>query len=166
MSVLKVATAGILLALVMEPAPSFAQTAVTTNFNVQITITAACQINSASDLNFGSNGVIASNVDASSTITVQCTNGVPYNLGLSAGAGSGATVANRKMTGPGSNTIGYSLYTTAARSTVWGFTINTDTQTGSGNGTPQPFIVYGRVPAQTTPGAGTYTDIVTATLTY
>jgi hypothetical protein len=42
-------------------------------------------------------------------LQVQCTNGTPYSIGLNAGAGSGATVAVRKMT-HGSATIDYSLY--------------------------------------------------------
>ncbi|MFK0206560.1 spore coat U domain-containing protein [Agrobacterium sp. NPDC090283] len=165
---MKFAASGILLsfaALVLTPASGVAQVA-TTNFNVQITIQAACQINSAGNLNFGTNGVIGSNIDATSDIIVQCTASTPFSLGLSAGAGSGATVASRLMTSPAGATISYSLYTTAAHSTVWGNTVGTDRQTGTGTGAPQTFTVYGRVPAQTTPAVGVYTDTVTATLNY
>lgn len=165
---MKFAASGILLsfaALVLTPVSGVAQVA-TTNFNVQITIQAACQINSAGNLNFGTNGVIGSNIDATSDIIVQCTASTPFSLGLSAGAGSGATVASRLMTSPAGATISYSLYTTAAHSTVWGNTVGTDRQTGTGNGAPQTFTVYGRVPAQTTPAVGVYTDTVTATLNY
>ncbi len=154
------------VAWALSAVPGLSQTAVNSSFNVQITITASCQINSAGALNFGSNGVISANIDAQSTIAVQCTTGTPFNLGLGAGAGAGATVANRLMTGPASATVGYSLYTTAARSTVWGNTINTDTQAGTGTGAAQNFIVYGRVLPQTTPAAGTYNDTVAVTLTY
>ncbi|HEY2977511.1 MAG TPA: spore coat protein U domain-containing protein, partial [Burkholderiaceae bacterium] len=39
--------------------------------------------------------------------------------------------------------------------------------TGTGNGSPQPHTVYGRVPAQaTTPAPGTYTTTITVTVTY
>lgn len=154
-----------LAALVLAPASSLAQVA-TTNFNVQITIQAACQINSAGNLDFGTSGVIGAPIDATSSIVVQCTASTPYSLGLSAGGGTGATVANRLMTSPAGATISYSLYTTAAHTTVWGNTVGTDRQTGTGNGAPQTFTVYGRVPAQTTPAVGTYTDTVTATLNY
>lgn len=154
-----------LAALVFTPASSHAQVA-STNFTVQITIQAACQINSAGNLNFGTNGVIGSDIDATSDVIVQCTASTPFSLGLSAGAGSGATVANRLMTSPAGATISYSLYTTAAHSTVWGNTVGTDRQTGTGTGAPQTFTVYGRVPAQTTPAVGVYTDTVTATLNY
>ncbi|MCZ7447334.1 spore coat U domain-containing protein [Agrobacterium rhizogenes] len=154
-----------LAALVLTPASGLAQVA-TTNFNVQITIQAACQINSAGNLDFGTNGVIGAPIDVTSQIVVQCTASTPFSLGLSAGAGSGATVANRLMTSTAGATISYSLYTTAAHSTVWGNTVGTDRQTGTGTGAPQNFTVFGRVPAQTTPAVGVYTDTVTATLNY
>lgn len=146
-------------------APALTQTA-TTQFNVQITINAECQINSASDLNFGASGVIDAAVSATSAIAVQCTNGTAYDIGLSAGQGAGATVASRLMTGPNSETVTYSLYTDAAHSDVWGNTIGTDTLAGTGTGAAQTYTVFGQVPPQATPTPGTYTDIITVTLTY
>ena len=88
-----------------------------------------------------------------------------YNVGLNAGTGTGATVAVRKMTS-GANTITYSLYKDAARTTVWGNTFNTDTVAATGTGVAQTYDVYGRVPPQTTPQPGTYTDTIIVTLTY
>jgi spore coat protein U-like protein len=137
----------------------------TTTFNVQMTIAASCIINSASTLNFGSSGVIAANVDQTSTLQVQCTNTTPYTISLDPGTGTGATVAARKMTN-GANTITYSLYSDAGRTTVWGNTIGTNTVAGTGNGASQPYTVYGRVPPQTTPAAALYTDTITVTVTY
>ena len=137
----------------------------TTTFTSQITIIASCVINSASTLDFGSQGVLVANVDQTSTIQVQCTNTTPYNIGLDAGTGSGATVATRKMTNGGA-TVNYSLYTSAARTTVWGNTVGTDTVAATGNGAAQNYTVYGRVPAQTTPAPASYTDTVTVTVTY
>jgi len=139
----------------------------TTTFNVQITITDSCTIVSATNLNFGSVGVIgAAGVDSTSTITVQCTSLAPYNVGLSAGIGSGATVASRFMTSAASNKVGYSLYQDAAHSLVWGETIGTDTIAGTGSGASQALTVYGHVPSQATPAAAVYNDTVTATVTY
>jgi len=137
----------------------------TSTFTVQVAITASCTINSASTLNFGSQGVLTANVDQTSTLQVQCTNTTPYNIGLDAGAGAGATVAVRKMTS-GGNTINYSLYSDSGRTTVWGNTVSTDTVAATGNGAAQSYTVYGRVPAQTTPAPGTYTDTITVTVTY
>ena len=137
----------------------------TSTFAVQVAITATCTINSASTLNFGTQGVLATNVDQTSTLQVTCTNTTPYNIGLNAGTGSGATVAVRKMTSGGA-TINYSLYTDAGRSTVWGNTVSTDTQAGTGSGAAQNYTVYGRIPAQTTPAPGNYADTITVTVTY
>jgi spore coat protein U-like protein len=144
--------------------PGEAATA-TTTFTVQITILANCAIDSASTLNFGSQGILSANVDQTSTIQVTCTNTTPYTIGLSAGTGAGATVATRKMTG-GGNTIDYSLYRDVGRTQVWGTTVGTDTVAATGNGTGQTHTVYGRVPPQTTPAPATYTDTITVTVTY
>lgn len=143
--------------------PAMTATA-TGTFNVRITITAQCVV-SASDLDFGTRGVLNTDTDATNTISVQCTNTLPFSIGLNAGSGTGATVANRLMTG-GTATIGYTIYSNAARTAVWGNTPPTDTVAGTGTGAVQTFTAYGRVPIQATPVAGTYTDIVTVTVTY
>jgi spore coat protein U domain-containing protein, fimbrial subunit CupE1/2/3/6 len=143
---------------------SYAATA-TTTMTVQVTITATCLINSASTLNFGTQGVLAANVDQTSTIQVTCTNTTPYNIGLNAGTGTGATVATRKLTS-GANTVNYTLYSNSGRTTVWGNTVSTDTVAGTGTGAAQNYTVYGRIPAQTTPAPGSYTDTITVTVTY
>jgi len=137
----------------------------TTTFAVQITITASCTINSASTLNFGSNGVLTANVDQTSTIQVQCTNTSPYNIGLNAGTATGATVTTRKMTN-GANTVNYSLFSDSGRTTNWGNTVGTDTVSTTGTGASQSFTVFGRVPIQTTPAPATYTDTITVTVTF
>ena len=143
---------------------AYAATA-TTTMAVQLTITATCTINSASTLNFGTQGVLSTNVDQTSTIQVTCTNTTPYNVGLDAGTGSGATVATRKMTS-GANTVNYTLYSNSGRTTVWGNTVGTDTVGATGNGSAQSYTVYGRVPTQAAPAPGTYTDTITVTVTY
>ena len=43
----------------------------TANFQVRLTLTTSCTINSATDLDFGSSGVITGNIDQTSTINVQ-----------------------------------------------------------------------------------------------
>ena len=137
----------------------------TTTFTVSVTLAATCTINSASTLNFGNQGILSTNVDQTSTIQVTCTNSTPYNIGLDAGTGTGATVATRKLTSGGA-TVNYSLYSDSGRTTVWGNTIGTNTVTGTGNGAGQNYTVYGRIPSQTTPAPGTYTDTITVTVTY
>jgi len=134
-------------------------------FTVSATVTSNCIV-SAATLNFGTQGVLVANVDATTTVSVTCTQAVAYTVGLDAGTGSGATVAARKMTGPASATVTYSLYRDSARTQVWGQTIGTDTIAGTGSGSAQVSTVYGRTPPQTTPAPGTYTDTIVVTITY
>lgn len=156
--------AGVIALTTFARDPASAVTS-TTTFNVQIVINSECQAQSATNMNFGSTGVLTAPVDATSTINVQCTQSTPYDIGLSAGNGTGATVAARLMTSGAGNTITYSLYQNNARTVVWGDTVGA-TVASVGTGAVQSFTVYGRVPAQTTPPAATYTDTITVTVTY
>lgn len=149
-------------ALALSSGPAFAATA-TGQFNVKMTITASCTVGTAADLDFGTAGSIASNVDATTNLQVTCTNGATYNVGLSNGGNfSGGT---RRMIS-GSNFINYELYRDSGRSQPFGNTVGTDTVAGTGNGAAQSIPVYGRVPAQPGVAVGDYTDVVTITVTY
>lgn len=147
-------------------APAVAAVA-TGNLGVQIQITAECRVVSADTLNFGSHGLLTTNIDQTSNITVQCTSGTPYSIGLGPGASVAATVTTRKMTGPGGATVSYSLFKDSARLQNWGNAIPADLVTGTGNGASQPIPVYGRVAASpTTPAVGLYNDTVAIEVTY
>jgi spore coat protein U-like protein len=159
------AVAAVLAGTTCFASPALAATA-TGSFAVRITITTECKLVSASDLEFGSHGIIDANVDSTSTISVQCTTGTPYNIGIGLGTGAGASLAARLMTGPAAATVSYNLYRDANHTNVWGTTILTDTLSGTGNGAVQPITVYGRVPPQSTPAAGAYSDTVAVTVTY
>lgn len=137
---------------------------VTDSMPVTITIENACEIStSPTTLDFGTQGVLSANVDSTSTLSVTCTTAAPYNIGFNGGASG--NVNARTMT-DGTDFVGYQLYLEAARTTVWGDTVGTDTVASTGTGSVQQFTVYGRVPAQATPPAGTYNDTVTVTVTY
>ena len=140
-------------------------TTATGTFTSTITIQASCQVISTNSLNFGTQGILVANTDVTSTFNVQCTNTTPYNVGLNAGTGTGATTTTRLMTN-GANTVAYQMFSNAGRTTNWGNTVGTDTVAGTGNGTQQTLTVYGRVPPQTTPAPATYNDTVTITITY
>jgi spore coat protein U-like protein len=128
-------------------------------------VAATCTIASADALNFGNQGILAANVDQSATIEVMCTNATPYTIALDVGTGADATVAARKMTSDG-DTVDYSLYSDSAHTAVWGSTVGTDAVAAAGNDTGQSYTVYGRVPPQAAPAAGTYADTITVTVTY
>jgi len=138
----------------------------TGSFNVRVTIATTCQVTSATDLDFGSAGVLAANIDQQSTITVTCTNTTPYTIALDKGV-NGSSVTTRQLKGGPSNAlVNYSLYSNAGRTTNWGQTVGTDTVAGTGNGSDQAYTVYGRIPPQTTPEPGTYTDTINITINY
>jgi spore coat protein U-like protein len=152
------------LALGVGSMPSVAVTATATNtFAVTATVVATCQV-SATALGFGNyTGVVH---PASSTVSVTCTDTTPYNVGLSAGLATGATVTARSMTGPASALLGYGLFQDAGHTLNWGQTAGTDTVAGIGNGAAQPITVYGQIPASEFVAPGAYADTITATVTY
>jgi spore coat protein U-like protein len=115
-------------------------------------------------MSFGNYTGTAAN--ATSAVSVTCTNATPYTVGLSAGAASGATVSARKMTGPASGLLSYSLFSDPSRTLNWGQTVGSDTLTGTGNGAIQALTVYGQTPAGQYVSPGSYTDTITATITY
>ena len=148
----------------LSPATATAATA-TGSFAVSLTIQASCTLASSSGIAFGTQGVLSSNVDATGTLGVQCTSTTPYTVALDAGSGTGATTTTRKMTA-GAATVNYALYRDSARTLIWGNTQGTNTVAGTGSGATQTLTVYGRVPAQTTPAIGSYSDTVNVTITY
>jgi len=146
-------------------APAFA--ADTTTFNVKIIILKACDVaaGAATDVDFGSVASTAVNTDNAGALNVRCTPLTPYNIALNNGQ-NGATLADRKMAN-GANLVPYQLYRAVARGAgdVWGATVGTDTLAGTGTGLIQNVPVYGRVPSANFP-AGSYNDVVTATIIY
>jgi spore coat protein U-like protein len=151
--------------------PTGSQTA-STSATATATVTGNCTV-SASAMSFGtSSSPISANVDATGTITVLCSNGAAYSLGLDNGTNfSGST--RRMRLGATSNYVSYGLYTDTGRSLAWTTTTSTTSCTGgtntcslgTGTGANQTVTVYGRVPAQT-PAVGSFTDTVVVTVTY
>lgn len=140
----------------------------TTQFNVTITITSACDIHTtpATNMAFGSVASTATNVSATSTLTVDCTLLTPYTIALDNGLhGSAGPV--RAMQDAGTNQVSYQLYRDALHTLVWGSTSGGggNVFSGTGLGIATPVTVYGLVSSANSP-AGSYSDTVVATLTY
>jgi spore coat protein U-like protein len=147
-------------------APSSYASTKTAQFDVTLNLQNDCSI-SANTLDFGSNGTLTNNIDVNSSLAVTCTKGTTYDVALDAGTATGSTVAARKMLGSdGTSTVDFGLFTDTARTQNWGITPGTDTVSGIGNGDSQSIPVYGRVPPQSTPAAGTYHSTVTATVIF
>jgi spore coat protein U-like protein len=133
------------------------------SFNVTASISPSCTI-SATNLGFGT--YIGIQLDATSTLSVTCTNTTPYNVGLSAGNANAATVTTRRMQGRDSNGLAYALFRDSARSLNWGNTVGTDTLAGTGSGSAQTLTVYGRIASGQRIAPAAYTDTIVVTLTY
>lgn len=133
------------------------------SFTITAVVQPTCSI-SAGGLAFGTySGLL---VNSTSNISVTCTKTTSYNVGLSAGTATGSTVANRSMKGPNSALLGYKLFSNTGRTANWGNTVGKDTVASVGTGVLQTLTVYGQIPAGELVAPGSYTDTITATLTY
>jgi spore coat protein U-like protein len=151
-------TALALLACLTGTPPAYAATTSTT-FTVTATVATVCSV-TATDLAFGAyaNSAIA----ATSTVSVTCTSGGAYTVGLSDGANFSTT---RRMKNAGTDYLGYELYKDALHSNRWGNS-GGELVSGSGSGSAQDLTVYGNLPAGQGLIAGSYTDTIQVTVTY
>jgi spore coat protein U-like protein len=135
----------------------------TSSFTVTAVVQATCTI-AANPLAFGTYSALL--INSTSILSVTCTNTTSYNVGLSPGLATGATVTNRSMTGPSSSLLHYTLFRNSALNTNWGNTAGTDTLAGTGSGALQSLSVYGQISAAQYVRPGAYSDTITATITY
>ena len=160
------AVLGISLSAIVMAGAARAATA-TATFNVTATVNATCTI-SAANLNFGTYSPASGSPTVGSTnLTAQCTNGTPYQISLSAGTTKGATIGTRLMTN-GTSTLSYNLFTNSSDTTIFGdgTTSGSTTASGTGNGNAQTIPVYGAIPAGQFVSPGSYSDSITATISY
>ena len=154
-------------ALLCASGPILAATTATT-FSVNATVVPTCTV-SAAALNFGAAipTLITANIDALTNLSATCTNGAPFTVALSTGNGVGATAAVRRMMSGAVNGVNYALYQNAARTRLWGDgTSGTSINSLTGTGALQTIPVYGRIPTGQSPAVGTYTDVITVTVTF
>lgn len=142
---------------------------------VQLEIVNGCLLNNSSanaslgTLDFGQVYNLTVLKDAVSTsgkgtIELRCTPGTTAKITLNAGL-YGSDVNNRKMKlATGVATLNYQLYTAANRTTVWDN--NTGVSANFTSDNTQSFPIYARIPAQTTPQSGQYSDQITVTISY
>lgn len=131
------------------------------SFTVTATVAANCLI-STTNLAFGN--YVGTQLNASATVAVNCTNTTSYNVGLNAGTATGATVTTRKMKF-GTALLNYALFSNSGRTINWGST-SAQGVAGTGSGSNQQIIVYGRVAAGQYVVPGAYSDAIIATVTY
>ncbi|HEY0973298.1 MAG TPA: spore coat protein U domain-containing protein [Solimonas sp.] len=134
-------------------------------FNAQASVSKRCVPNFAvQNIDFGTQGLLTSAIDTTATISPQCTNTTPYQIGLDNGLYASGNM--RRMRSGANRHVTYELYRDTGRNQRWGNTQNVDTVTATGSGSAQNVTIYGRVAPQATPTAGSYSDTVTVTITY
>jgi len=133
-------------------------------FRMSATVPAKCVVTSA-NLNFGNPSGLTANIDASTNLGIACSTSLPYQVQLNGGLSGATNPTLRRMT-KGAEFVTYGLYRDAARIQPWGATLGSNTLAGTGTGNSVAVPVYGRVPPQTTPSPGIYTDTVVITVNY
>ncbi|VVE87113.1 Csu type fimbrial protein [Pandoraea bronchicola] len=152
-------------ALSPAPACGSAMTAVPgTPFSANVTVINNCTI-AATNITFATQSALANPVTGAGQLMVQCTNNDAYRVSLSGGLLG--TVTSRSMSGLTGASVGYQLYLDSGYATIWGDgTSGTSQLAGIGTGLVQFIPIYARVPSQSTPAPGVYTDTVTATIQF
>lgn len=138
---------------------------------VTLTVTQDCTI-TAPTLSFGTAALVSSLDPVSQTITIRCTKGSSYSVGIDNGAHYAS--GNRRMTN-GTNGIAYDIYFPVGSANRWGTitaerrssaqaTTGAGTYTGS---TDQTFTYRAQIiSGQSTPPAGTYIDTLMVDITF
>lgn len=126
------------------------------------TVTPQCSVSSPNTLDFGMIASLASPIDAQTTISLSCSNQLPYTVGLSSASGQSPTALQMSN---GGKKLNYAVYQNSSRTTGWG-NVAGSWVSGTGTATSQSLTVYGRLPIQTLPPTGTYTDTISVTVTY
>jgi spore coat protein U-like protein len=144
----------------------------TTSFSVTANVISSCTI-AAANLAFGNYDPVVANaaspLNVSSTVTVACTKGDVVTVGLNAGLhGPQATGTTRAMSSGGATPsyLSYEIYQNAGMTTVWGNAggaLYTYTSLGKA---PAAIPTFGRVPAGEDQPIASYTDTITATVTF
>ena len=132
----------------------------------------SCNV-SAIAVNFGVyNPLSGTPNDATGTVTVNCDAlaGLFESWTVALSTGSSGSYASRKLHS-GASVLTYNLYTNSARTTIWGdgtggTSVVGDNQTLVIGSNTVNYTAYGRVAAGQDKAAGTYTDVITVTLTY
>jgi len=138
-------------------------------FSVNLTF-AVCTVSTTS-VSFGPYDIFsASPTDSTGNITVNCNESPPPYVTVSIGQSpnSGGFNPRKMKLAAGADLLNYNLYTDGTYSSIWGDgTSGTTTLVRRvRRNRPETFIVYGRVPPGQDISVGSYSDILTVTITW
>jgi spore coat protein U-like protein len=139
-----------------------AQTTATAPMNVSATVSASCNL-SATPLNFGSiNLTNASSgfASANANIVFNCTKGTSYSIKMDGGTHSDGT--NRYMGNTGTDKLMYYIYDNASLS----IPLDSSFTNGTATGNSTTLMISGSLATNQVAAAGSYSDVVTVSITY
>lgn len=151
---------GLMLAVLQETAQAAIGTGnnKSTTIDVTATVQPSCTI-FANDLIFEITNLSKKNsYMGQTTLSLLCTKGTNFSIGLDKGSSPGATIANRKMRNRASY-LNYSLYRNIGNNLVWGNSQG-NTLTGVATGERQTFTVYAKIPSGQVSTPGKYLDSI------
>lgn len=129
----------------------------------------SCAVTATGDANLGPVAAASGAASGAASITVNCTTGTPYTIGLA--PSNGSTTGLGQLTGTGTNTDrpAYQLRAGSAAGPAWGNTAAVGAAgngvAGTGTGSAQVLTVFASVPSTSfTPDQ--YRDTVTVTVNY
>ncbi|TNC71320.1 Csu type fimbrial protein [Rubellimicrobium roseum] len=132
---------------------------------VRANVVPSCTV-SVGAMAFGSiPGAITSPINAQASLSVTCTNAVPYRIALGQGLGPSVTNPRERQMRNGASALTYGLYKDSGRSSPWGWA-GADEMAATGTGLQQLYSVFGQIEAGQSGQIGTYADSVVVTITY
>jgi spore coat protein U-like protein len=132
------------------------------SFAVTATVQAGCLVSPAASAYWIYTAPVT---NAISAVSVTCTNAAPYVVDLRAGLASGATVSDRRMTGPVSALLGFEPVSKFPAIVNWSQTVGND-KAQIWNLSSPALSVVSQVLARQYVAASAYGDTITVTVTY
>jgi spore coat protein U-like protein len=124
---------------------------------------ASCQV-SAPATAFGTYS--ASGTNATSSVSVNCTNPTPYDVSYSTSQAPNATATKRNTDGPASDSLGHVRLSNSAYNVNWGRSAGAYAMPGTACGFSHPYAGYGQAAGAQPVAPGAFADSVMITVTY
>lgn len=142
------------------------------SLTVSASVTNRCVI-SAANISLGeylaADTHATSPLDGTGSVNVACTKNASATIGLSQGGNSatGSTdAAPLRQMAAGAERLRYDFFTDSGRSATWGNTVATSKGYTASSVSSSNITIYARVPAGQDVAAGSFSDTVTATITF
>jgi spore coat protein U-like protein len=158
-------------AIALAGAASALAGTVSTSMGVSAEVVPGCQKLAATPISFGSVPTGNAVRNATGTVTVTCSEGVPYNVTMDNGLCHPFLATQRKMglAGNCGSTVDYEIYLDAAHTQRWhdaGLFSGTVRLEATGTGNSQTFTAFGQVSPTSSTLPGSYTDTVVVFLNF